>query len=221
MHSRVCTSNPTFSCGPSREAAMVSPQLGHVARTVLDSASAIAEILMNKLARPDVCDPLIALSAIKSRAVITKLRSNVFGLPPRRARLGILIPAMLGSLAGDSSKGPRQRDRCKHDPLRRFSLLTSAALGLSAPALPAILRLIPARTATLDLSLPPAKPITLTRGPCSHLVTLMDAAIPIRDLEPFCQGRPVRDRTAEMILLVAATGKVADVQEATRHCLRP
>ncbi len=198
MHSRVCTSNPTFSCGPSREAAMVSPQLGHVARTVLDSASAIAEILMNKLARPDVCDPLIALSAIKSRAVITKLRSNVFWVAASPGTAGYF-------------------DTCDAG----YSLLTSAALGLSAPALPAILRLIPARTATLDLSLPPAKPITLTRGPCSHLVTLMDAAIPIRDLEPFCQGRPVRDRTAEMILLVAATGKVADVQEATRHCLRP
>jgi hypothetical protein len=29
-----------------------------------------------------------------------------------------------------------------------------------------------------DLSLPLAQPITLTRGPRSHLVTLMDAAIP-------------------------------------------
>jgi hypothetical protein len=39
--------------------------------------------------------------------------------------------------------------------------------------------------------LPLAEPITLTRGPCSHVVTLMDAAIPICDLEPFRQARPV------------------------------
>jgi hypothetical protein len=32
-------------------------------------------------------------------------------------------------------------------------------------------------------------PITLARGP--RLVALMDAAIPIRDLEPFRQARPV------------------------------
>jgi hypothetical protein len=36
-----------------------------------------------------------------------------------------------------------------------------------------------------DLSLPLAYPITLTGGPRSHLVTLMDAAILIRDMEPF------------------------------------
>ena len=46
-----------------------------------------------------------------------------------------------------------------------------------------------------DLSLPLAQPITLTRGPCSHLVTLMDAAILIRDLEPVRQARPVWDRS--------------------------
>jgi hypothetical protein len=34
-----------------------------------------------------------------------------------------------------------------------------------------------------DLTLPLAQPITLARGPRSHLVTLMDAAILIRDLE--------------------------------------
>jgi len=44
----------------------------------------------------------------------------------------------------------------------------------------------------------------------------MDAAILIRDLEPFRQARPVWDRAAEMILLAATTGKVADIQEATR-----
>ncbi len=49
----------------------------------------------------------------------------------------------------------------------------------------------------------------------------MDAAIPIRDLEPFRQARPVWDRTAEMILLAATTGKVADIQEASASCLRP
>jgi len=47
----------------------------------------------------------------------------------------------------------------------------------------------------------------------------MDAAILIRDLEPFRQARPVWDRTAEMILLAATTGKVADIQEATRQLL--
>jgi len=44
----------------------------------------------------------------------------------------------------------------------------------------------------------------------------MDAAIPIRDLEPFRHARRVWDRAAEMILLAAKTGKVADIQEATR-----
>src|SRR5215471_1767040 len=38
-----------------------------------------------------------------------------------------------------------------------------------------------------DLSLPLAQPITLTHWVCSHLVTLMDAAILIRDLEQFRQ----------------------------------
>jgi hypothetical protein len=54
-----------------------------------------------------------------------------------------------------------------------------------------------------DLTLPLSRPITLTRGPGSHLVTLMDAAILIRDLEPFRQARPVWDRAAEMILIAA------------------
>jgi hypothetical protein len=43
----------------------------------------------------------------------------------------------------------------------------------------------------VDLSLPLARPITLTSGPRSHLGTLQDAAILIRDLEPFRQARPV------------------------------
>ena len=70
-----------------------------------------------------------------------------------------------------------------------------------------------------DLTLPLAQPITLTRGPGSHLVTLMDAAILIRDLEPFRQARPVWDRTAEMILIAAETRKREDVAEATRQML--
>ena len=70
-----------------------------------------------------------------------------------------------------------------------------------------------------DLTLPLAQPITLTRGPRSHLVTLMDAAILIRDLEPFRQSRPVWDRAAEMILLAADSGKRADVAEATPQML--
>jgi hypothetical protein len=39
-----------------------------------------------------------------------------------------------------------------------------------------------------DLTLPLAHPVTLTRGPGSYLVTLMDAAILIRDLESFQTG---------------------------------
>jgi hypothetical protein len=62
------------------------------------------------------------------------------------------------------------------------------------------------RQAAPDLSLPLAEPITLGRGPRSHLVTLMDAAILIRDLEPFRQARPVWDRAAEMMLLWARPG---------------
>jgi hypothetical protein len=77
---------------------------------------------------------------------------------------------------------------------------------------------MPTRTSP-DLSLPLAESITLSRGPRSHLVTLMDAAILIRGLEPFRQARPVWDRTAEMILLAAETGAAADVAEATRQLL--
>jgi hypothetical protein len=64
-----------------------------------------------------------------------------------------------------------------------------------------------------------AQPITLTRGPRSHLVTLMDAAVLIRDLEPFRQARPVWDRAAEMILIAAETGNRAEIAEATRQML--
>src|SRR5262249_51676109 len=77
---------------------------------------------------------------------------------------------------------------------------------------------MPTRT-TPDLSLPLAQPITLTGGPHSHLVTLMDAAILIRDLEPVRQARPVWDRAAEMILIAAETGKRDDIAEATRQML--
>jgi hypothetical protein len=48
-------------------------------------------------------------------------------------------------------------------------------------------------------------PITLTGGSRSHLVTMMDAAILIRDLDRFRQARPVWDRAAEMILLARMT----------------
>jgi hypothetical protein len=73
------------------------------------------------------------------------------------------------------------------------------------------------RETSPDLTLPLAQPITLTRGPRSHLVTLMDAAILIRDLDRFRQARPVWDRAAEMILLAGMTREATDVQEATRQ----
>jgi hypothetical protein len=78
---------------------------------------------------------------------------------------------------------------------------------------------MPTRTPLPDLTLPLAQPITLTRGPRSHLVTLMDAAILIRDLDQFRQARPVWDRAAEMILLAATTKKREDIAEATRQVL--
>jgi hypothetical protein len=77
---------------------------------------------------------------------------------------------------------------------------------------------MPTRTSP-DLSLPPAESITLSRGPRSHLVTLMDAAILIRGLEPFRQARPVWDRAAEIILIAAETRKRDDIAEATRQLL--
>src|SRR5262249_31845095 len=78
-------------------------------------------------------------------------------------------------------------------------------------------RKVPVQTA--DLTLPLAHPITLTRGAGSHLVTLMDAAILIRDLEPWRQARPVGDRAAGLILLAAETRKRSDIAEATRQLL--
>ncbi|HEX9324410.1 MAG TPA: hypothetical protein VF913_20165 [Xanthobacteraceae bacterium] len=50
-------------------------------------------------------------------------------------------------------------------------------------------------------------------------MTLMDAAILIRDLEPFRQTRPVWDRTAEMILIAAETAERDGIAEATRQLL--
>jgi len=47
---------------------------------------------------------------------------------------------------------------------------------------------MPPQTAP-DLALPLSQPIALTRGSRSYLVTLMDAAILIRDLEPGQQAR--------------------------------
>jgi hypothetical protein len=41
-------------------------------------------------------------------------------------------------------------------------------------------------------------------------VTLEDAAVLIRDLEPFQQARPVWDRAAEMILVAATTGEAIE-----------
>ncbi len=68
-----------------------------------------------------------------------------------------------------------------------------------------------------NLSQPLAYPMTLTGGPRSHLVTLMDAAIMIRDMESSRQARPVWDRAAAMILLAAQSGEAADIAEATRQ----
>jgi hypothetical protein len=70
-------------------------------------------------------------------------------------------------------------------------------------------------TAEPDLSIQLAHQIPLTHGPRSHLVTLVDAAILIRDLEPFRRARPVWDRAAEMILLAGTSRKRADIAEAT------
>jgi hypothetical protein len=57
----------------------------------------------------------------------------------------------------------------------------------------------------LDLS---RKPARADGRPMLAVVTLLDAAILIRDLEPFLQARPVWD-ARPMILLAATTGKVA------------
>ena len=78
---------------------------------------------------------------------------------------------------------------------------------------------MPSQGPAPDLSLPLAEPITLSRGPRSHLTTLMDPAILIRDLEPFRQGRRVWDRAAEMILVAATTKKRAHIAEATQLLL--
>ncbi len=49
--------------------------------------------------------------------------------------------------------------------------------------------------------------------------TVVDAAVLIRDIEPFRQSRPVWDRAAEMILVAADTRNRTDVQEATWQLL--
>ena len=72
---------------------------------------------------------------------------------------------------------------------------------------------------TPDLTLPLAQQTTLTRGPGSHPVTLMDAAILVRDLDQFRQARPKWDRAAEIILVAATTGTRAHITEATRQLL--
>src|SRR5260370_25269547 len=48
----------------------------------------------------------------------------------------------------------------------------------------------------------------------SHLEARIDAAILIRNLDPFRQARPVWDRAAEMLLVAATTRNAADVKEA-------
>jgi hypothetical protein len=70
-----------------------------------------------------------------------------------------------------------------------------------------------------DLTRKLDRAIELTGGPRSRLATLQDAAVLIRDLEPFRQARPVWDRAAEMILVAGTTGKRADIAEATRQLL--
>jgi hypothetical protein len=70
----------------------------------------------------------------------------------------------------------------------------------------------------LDLTLPLTHPITLERGPRSHLVTLMDAAILIRDLDRFRQARPVWDRAAEMILVAAEPRSVRTLPRRPGKC---
>jgi hypothetical protein len=74
------------------------------------------------------------------------------------------------------------------------------------------------KNATPDLALPLARPITLTRGPRSHIVTLMDAAILISDLEQFRQARPVWDRAVEMILIAAESGSAPTLRRRHGSC---
>jgi GAF domain-containing protein len=65
-----------------------------------------------------------------------------------------------------------------------------------------------------------AYPMTLTGGPRSHLVTLMDAAILIREMEPWRQARPVWDRAAQMILIAAASGEPSEAVVRTRKVVQ-
>ncbi len=77
---------------------------------------------------------------------------------------------------------------------------------------------MPKRTSS-DLTLPLSQPITLARGPRLHLVALGDAAILIRDLEPFRRARPVWDRAAEIILPAGTSSEVAEIKEPMRQRL--
>ncbi len=78
---------------------------------------------------------------------------------------------------------------------------------------------MPAKTrCPLHLTRKLARPIVLTGGPRSRLETLQDAASP----DPRPGALPpggLGDRAAEMILIVAKTGKRADIAEARQQLL--
>jgi hypothetical protein len=107
----------------------------------------------------------------------------------------------------------------KHHSTLAGAFLAPHCVGDGAVELPTFTSGIPSSMTQLDLTRKLAQPITLTGGPRSHLVTLMDAAILIRDLEQFRQARPVWDRAAEMIVIAGTTKKKADIAEATRQLL--
>jgi hypothetical protein len=134
------------------------------------------------------------------------------GLGGRRYR------PLCGFLALTSTVDARPRNRLRA-ALAAARFLPAPRFSANSPAFqPIPIAPMPKRTSP-DLTVPLAQPIPLTRGPRSHLVTLMDAAILIRDLEPFRQARPVWDRAAEMILVAATTRKRDDIAEATRQVL--
>jgi hypothetical protein len=64
-----------------------------------------------------------------------------------------------------------------------------------------------------------ARPIVLSRRPCSWLEALHDAASLIGHLEPFRPARLLWGRAAGLILLAAETDKRADIAEATRQLM--
>jgi hypothetical protein len=74
-----------------------------------------------------------------------------------------------------------------------------------------------ARTPNPDLPVPLAYTITPTGRPRFHLVALMDAAIPIRDVDRFRQARPVWDWAAEMISLAVNSCAAPHIEEVTRQ----